>query len=235
MTNFKKAIPRRSLLRGVGAALALPLLDGMVPAFASPAEVAAKSPLRLGFVYAPNGMWPMDQWTPKTEGVSFELSTTLKPLAAFRDRITVLTGLAQKVAEGGSDHAYAFATFLTSVHPQGMGQLGISVDQIAAQHIGKSTPLSSLEVALFPSDLVGKCEGGLGCSFVNTLCWRAPTSPLPMEKRPRAVFERLFGDSDTTDSAERIKQIRQKSSILDSVLTEVSSFMKELGAGDRSK
>jgi Protein of unknown function (DUF1552) len=234
MMIFKKAIPRRTFLRGAGATLALPLLDGMIPAFASSAEVATKAPVRLGIVYVPNGMWPMDQWTPRTEGADFKLSPTLEPLARFRDRILVLTGLSQNPAKGRSDHSFAFATFLTCVHPKG-DQVGISFDQIAAEQIGKTNQLSSLEVALFPSDLVGKCEGGLSCDLISTLCWRNATTPLPMEKRPRAVFERLFGDSESTDSTERLKQIRQKRSILDSMVAEVASLAKELGADDRTK
>jgi hypothetical protein len=244
MMIFKKAIPRRVFLRGMGATLALPLLDGMVPAFASSAETAATAPVRLGVVYVPDGMWPMDQWTPKTEGAGFELTPTLEPLAPFRDRILVLTGLAQKEAltkpgEATADHSCALATYLTGVHPKHTAgkdfRAGISMDQIAAEQLGKKTQLASLEVSLFTTDLVGVCESGQTCTYLTTLCWRTPTTPLPMENRPRAVFERLFGDSDSTDRTERSKQIQENRSILDSVAVEVASFMKDMGAGDRTK
>jgi hypothetical protein len=244
MMIFKRTIPRRTFLRGMGATLALPLLDGMVPAFASPAETAAMAPVRLGIVYVPDGMWPMDQWTPKTEGAGFELSPTLQPLAPFRDRILVLSGLAQKEAltkpgEATADHSCAFATYLTGVHPkQTLGKdfrVGISMDQIAAEELGKKTQLASLELSLFTTDLVGTCETGQTCTYLTTLSWRTPTTPLPLENRPRALFERLFGDSDSTDRAERSKQIRENRSILDSLSVEVASFMKDMGAGDRTK
>src|SRR5712691_9204371 len=148
MMIFKKAIPRRAFLRGMGATLALPLLDGMVPAFATSADTAAKTPTRLGIVYCGNGMWPMDKWTPKVEGAGFELTPTLDPLAPFRDRLLLLSGLAHKEAllrpgEGGGDHSRACATFLTGVHPKGTTgkdlRAGISMDQIAAEEVGKHT------------------------------------------------------------------------------------------------
>ena len=244
MMIFKKAIPRRTFLRGMGATFALPLLDGMVPAFASSSDSAAKPPVRLGIVYVPDGMWPMDQWTPKTEGAGFELSPTLEPLARFRDRILVLTGLAQKEAltkpgEATADHSCAFATYLTGVHPkQTLGKdfrVGVSMDQVAAEQLGKETQLASLELSLFTTDLVGTCETGQTCTYLTTLSWRTPTTPMPMENRPRALFERLFGDSDSTDRAERAKQILENRSILDSLAGEVASFMKDMGAGDRTK
>jgi len=244
MMIFKKAIPRRVFLKGMGATVALPLLDGMVPAFASPAQRAAMAPVRLGIVYVPDGMWPMDQWTPKTEGAGFELSPTLEPLAKFRDRILVLTGLAQKEAltkpgEATADHSCAFATYLTGVHPkQTLGKdfrVGVSMDQIAAEALGKKTQLASLELSLFTTDLVGTCETGNTCTYLTTLSWRTPTTPLPLENRPRALFERLFGDSDSTDRTERLNQIRENRSILDSLSVEVASFMKDMGAGDRNK
>jgi len=244
MISFKKAIPRRMFLRGVGAAFALPLLDGMIPAFASSADTAAKTPVRLGVVYAPDGMWPMDKWTPKTEGAGFEFPATLEPLAPFRNQTLVLSGLAHKDAlakpgEAAADHSQAFATYLTGVHPKRTAgkdfRVGISMDQVAAEHIGKENQLASLEVSLFGSDLVGTCEAGETCTYLTTLSWRTPTTPLPMENRPRAVFERLFGDSDSTDRTERLAQIRQNRSILDSVSGEVASLMKDLGTGDGTK
>jgi hypothetical protein len=241
---FKKAIPRRMLLRGMGATLALPLLDAMVPAFAAAADTAVKAALRLGIVYAPNGMWPMDKWTPKAEGAGFELTPTLEPLAPFRDRLLVLSGLAHKEAlpapgEGGQDHARACATFLTGVHPK-MAEgkdirAGISVDQIAAEKLGKDTQLASLEVSLLSRDLVGNCESGFSCAYMNTLSWRTPTTPLPTEHQPRELFEILFGDSDSTARADRLSLLRKQRSILDGLTQGASRFLNEIGPSDRAK
>ena len=241
MMIFKKAIPRRTFLRGMGATVALPMLDAMVPACA---KAAGKAPARLGIVYVPNGMWPMDKWTPKTEGPGFELTPTLEPLAKFRDKLTVLTGLAHKEGmaiptDPGGPHTHAFATFLTGVRPKPTAgkdfQVGVSMDQLAAQAFGKETQLASLEVSLFLSDAVGSCEGGYACAYTNTPCWRTPTTPLPMEHSPRALFERLFGDSDTTDRTARLARIRERRSILDGVTKLASPFLGEIGPSDRAK
>jgi len=240
MMIFKKAIPRRTFLRGMGTAIALPMLEAMVPACA---KAAGKVPARLGIFYVPNGMWPMDKWTPKTEGPAFELTPTLDQLAKFRDRLTVITGLAHKEgiaipSDPGGPHTHAFATFLTGVRPKPTAgkdfEVGVSMDQIAAQKLGKETQLASLEVSLFPS-AIGSCEGGYACAYTNTPCWRTPTTPLPMEHNPRALFERLFGDSDTTDSTTRQARIRERRSILDGVTKLVSPFLNEIGPSDRAK
>jgi hypothetical protein len=238
MVIFKKAIPRRTFLRGTGAVLALPLLDAMIPALSG----AAKSPVRLGTIYVPNGMWPMDKWTPKNAG-ALELTPILEGLAPFRDQTLVLTGLAHKEAmatptDPGGPHTHAFATFLTGVRPKPTAgkdfQVGVSVDQIAAAKLGKETQLASLEVSLFPS-AVGACESSYACAYTNTPCWRTPTTPLPMEPNPRALFERLFGDSDTTDRASRLARIKEQRSILDGMTKLASRFTGELGPGDRAK
>ena len=243
MMIFKKAIARRAFLRGIGATLALPLLDGMVPAFAGALDQAAKPVRRLGFVYVPNGII-MDKWTPATEGAAFELTPILEPLAAFRENILVLSGLDHKTAlalagEGAGDHARASATFLSGVHPkktEGAGiQAGITVDQFAAQKLGKETQLMSLELALDSTEVVGSCDGGYSCAYTNTLSWRTATTPLPMSNKPRAVFERLFGDSDSTNPKERLARIQRDRSILDFVTQDVTRLVKELGAEDRSK
>ena len=243
MMIFKKAIARRAFLRGIGATLALPLLDGMVPAFAGALDQAAKPVRRLGFVYVPNGII-MDKWTPATEGAAFELTPILEPLAAFRENILVLSGLDHKTAlalagEGAGDHARASATFLSGVHPkktEGAGiQAGITVDQFAAQKLGKETQLMSLELALDSTEVVGSCDGGYSCAYTNTLSWRTSTTPLPMSNKPRAVFERLFGDSDSTNPKERLARIQRDRSILDFVTQDVTRLVKELGAEDRSK
>ena len=241
MMIFKKAIPRRTLLKGMGAALGLPLLDAMVPAFAT---AAGKAPVRLATVYVANGMWPMDKWTPKTEGAAFELSPTLEPLAPFRDQLLVLSGLAHKEGmpspnDPGAPHTHAFGTFLTGVRPKETSgkdyQLGISMDQVAAETLGKETQLASLEVSLFNRDMIGSCEGGWTCAYLSTLSWRSPTTPLPMERNPRGLFERLFGDSDSTDRASRLARIREQRSILDGVTKLASRFMGEIGPSDRAK
>jgi hypothetical protein len=244
MMIFKQAIPRRTFLRGVGATLALPLLDGMVPAFASLAGEATGRPNRLSIVYPPTGMI-MDKWTPMTEGAGFELSPILAPLAPFRDRMLVLSGLALKNAdailpgEGAvGNHSRASATFLSGVHPKKTEgadlEAGVSIDQIAANEFGKKTQLASLELCM-ETDLVGTCEAGYSCAYLNTLCWRSPTTPLPMETQPRAVFERLFGDTTSTDPAARLARIRENRSILDSVRQDVSRLATGLDATDRNK
>lgn len=239
---FKKAIPRRTFLRGIGVTLALPLLDGMVPAFAGPADTAAKPAVRLGFVYVPNGII-MENWTPTTEGATFELTPILEPLAPFRDRLLVLSGLDHKAGmalpgEGGGDHARASATWLTGAHPKKTDgrdfQAGISVDQIAAKELGKQTQLASLEIALETTASVGACDNGYSCAY-NNLSWRGPTTPLPMENHPRALFERLFGESDSTDPAEMLVRTRRNRSVLDSVTKAVAELAAGLGPRDRAK
>ena len=244
MMIFKKAIPRRAFLQGMGGTIALPVLGGMIPAFAGAAEAVVKVPARLGVVFVGNGMWPMEKWTPKTEGAGFELSPTMEPLAPFRDRLLVLSGLAQpeafpRAGDPTGEHMRASTTFLTGVRPSEIGgeaQSGISMDQIAAEKFGKETQLASLEVALTANhDLVGVCENNLSCLFVDTLCWRTPTTPLPMTNNPRAVFERLFGDVDSTDRAEQLARMRQERSILDGMTQRATVFLNKLDPGDRGK
>ena len=241
MMIFKKRIPRRTFLRGVGATLALPLLDGMIPAFATPP--ATTSPLRLSFVYVPNGII-MDKWTPAEEGAAFQLTPTLEPLASFRDRFLVLSGLAHnngaaQAGEGAGDHARAAAVFLTGAHPkktEGFDfRTGISIDQVAAKELGKHTQLASLEIGLDANEIVGACDCGYSCAYSNTLCWRSPTTPMPMENHPRAVFERLFGDSESTDPAERRERFEEDRSVLDYVAQDVARLLSGVGPGDRAK
>ena len=243
MMIFKKAIPRRMFLQGMGATLALPLLDGMVPAFATSADTAVKTPVRLGIVYVPNGMWPMEKWTPKTEG-AYELTPTLEPLSKYKDQFLVLSGLAQKQGlllpgEGNANHTTTCATFLNGVHPkvtEGRDvRAGVTMDQIAAKELGKDTQFASLEVSLCSTDPVGVCESGWSCIYLSTLSWRTPTTPLPMENKPRALFERLFGDSDSSGKAERLELIRKEKSILDGLTQAVSRLQAGIGPGDRAK
>ncbi|MEE8348560.1 MAG: DUF1552 domain-containing protein [Acidobacteriota bacterium] len=243
MIITKKFIPRRTFLRGVGTALALPLLDAMVPAATAIRSTAASPKTRLGFFFCPNGM-TMDKWTPSAEGAAFEMTPILEPLAPFRDQLLVLSGLDHKTGlaidgEGGGDHARSSATYLTGVHPlktEGLDiRVGTSVDQIAARELGKYTQLASLELALETTEVLGACDQGFSCAYSNTLSWRSPTTPVPMENHPRAVFERLFGDSESTDPAQRRARIQEDSSILDWVTQETARLLRELGPGDRSK
>jgi hypothetical protein len=239
MMITKKAIPRRTILQGMGAALALPLLDAMSPALAA-LPGTAKRTTRLSFVYAPNGMI-VSEWTPATEGAAFELTPTLQPLAPFRDRMLVLSGLNHNAAyalpgEGElAPHERAGATFLTGVHPKKEGYVGISVDQIAARELGKDTQLTSLELGLHNTEVVGQCEKGWSCAYLNTLSWSNATTPLPSVGQPRAIFERLFGDSDSTDPALRLAQIREDRSLLDAVIEATARLMTKLGPRDRAQ
>ena len=240
MMIFKKAIPRRTFLRGIGATVALPLLDGMIPALAAAGDTAAKSPTRLSFVYVPNGMI-MNKWTPAAAGASFALTPILEPLAPFRDRFLVLSGLNHDTAdplpgEGEvAPHDRAGASFLTGVHAKKEGHVGISVDQIAAKELGKHTQLASLELGLDSNDVAGQCERGWSCAYVHTLSWRTPTTPMPIENEPRVVFERLFGDSNTTDPAERLARIQRRRSILDSVTQAAARLLTGLRPSDRAR
>lgn len=244
MMVTKKYLPRRTFLRGLGAAVALPLLDGMCPAFAAIGQSERiNAARRLGVFYIPNGII-MDQWTPGAEGTAFEWTPTLAPLAPFRDQVLVLSGLNNRPAiprpnEGAGDHARASSTFLTGVHPKKTEgadiQAGISMDQIAARELGKQTQLASLEMTLEYTEMLGACDAGYSCAYSNTIAWRSPSTPLPMELDPRAVFERMFGDGDSTDRAARLKRIYEDRSILDSLIQDVARLSYRLGARDRSK
>ena len=243
MIITKKALPRRTFLRGLGATMALPLLDSMVPALAAATTTSAQSPTRLSFVYVPNGMI-MNQWTPKELGSQYQLTKIMEPLAPFRDDMLVLSGLAHNTGwalegEGPGEHARASATFLTAVHPKKTEgadlRAGTSIDQIVAREFGKHTQLASLELALDSTEVVGTCDTGYSCAYSNTLCWSSPTAPVPMENKPRAVFERLFGDSDTTDPAQLRARRQKDRSILDLVTQDVSRLVKRLGSKDRAK
>jgi len=240
MIITKKSLPRRTFLRGAGATLALPFLDSMVPALA--ATVGAKPALRLAFVYHPVGMI-MDRWTPAAEGTAFEFTPTMKALAPFREQLVVLTGLAQvngrALGDGAGDHAREGATWLTGVHPkktEGSGiRAGISADQIAARELGRNTQLASLELGLESPSLAGGCDSGYSCAYTNTVSWRSPTTPLPVEVNPRLVFERLFGDGDSTDPAARRAVLSEQRSILDYVSGSIDRLETKLGKSDRSK
>ena len=230
----KRTIPRRAVLRGLGASVALPFLDGMVPGLSA---CAAAGPVRFGAVYVPNGM-VMQNWTPAATGAGFELTPILEPLAPFRDQLLVLSGLNCTPPPGirGGSHSRAATRFLTDVHPGTWNPEAVSMDQIAARELGRHTPLASLELGLEGANFAGSCDsGGFSCAFSYTISWRDSQTPLPMEHNPRAVFERLFGDNETTDPAARDARRREQRSILDSVRADVVRLRGSLGAGDRLK
>ena len=233
----RRAIPRRTLLRGLGAAVALPMLDSMVPALSALGAPAATPTVRFGAVYVPNGM-VMQNWTPAAVGTDFELTPILEPLAAFRDQMLVVSGLNCTPPPGtrGGTHSRAATRFLTDVHPGSWNPQAISMDQIAARELGRHTPLASLELGLEGANFAGSCDsGGFSCAFSYTISWRDSSTPLPMEHNPRAVFERLFGDSETTDPAAREARRHEQRSILDSVSDDVARLRGSLGPEDRRK
>ena len=243
MIVTKKCLPRRTVLRGIGATLALPLLDGMVPAFASTRSAAVQRPMRLGAVYAPNGMNMWD-WTPQGDGESLELTPILQPLAPVRDSVVVVSGLDNNAAyrlphETGGDHSRCSAAFLTGAHPrQTEGadlECGISMDQVAAREFREHTQLGSLELAMEANDMAGGCEHGYSCSYTGTISWASPKTALPMENDPRAVFERLFGVSGSTDPVARLARIKQERSIIDMVNERLHQLQRGLSAADRLK
>jgi hypothetical protein len=235
----KKAISRRTVLRGLGATLALPLLDGMVPAFTAVAKTAAKPINRLGVVYVPNAMM-MPNWTPIGEGAGFEFNKTMQALQPFRNQILVLTGISSLPTPGrpGGAHAKGSTRFLTDVSPptsETWLDAGISMDQLMANEAGKETQLASLELAIESAEMAGSCDVGFACPYNNTISWRSANTPLPMQNNPSVVFERLFGDSGNTDPAARLARIAEDRSVLDSMTQEVASLKGVLGNGDRAK
>ncbi len=236
MIITKKAIPRRTMLRGLGACVALPLLDGMVPALTALSRTPAAPVRRLGVVYVPNGMM-MDHWTPQVEGAGFDFPTILQPLERFRDSVQVLSGMHGVDAEG--PHARASTRFLTGVaskRDDGSNlRAGISMDQLAGRVLGRETPLATLELAIDGRDFAGSCDEGFSCAYTNTIAWANETTPLPMENNPRVVFERLFGDSGTTDPDVRRARMKKDASLLDSVTDRARALSRALGADDRTK
>ena len=234
----KKSLARRTLLKGAGTALALPLLDSMFPAFTPLARAAAKPRLRFGAIYFPNGAI-MQEFTPKTAGPGFEFTPILKPLEPFQDALMVVTNLTR--SHPGSqvgDHAVSAAGFLTGIWPKRTEAEDVlantTIDQVVAQQIGQDTPMPSLEVATEDfTGYVGGCSPGFSCAYLNTISWSTPSTPLPMETNPRTVFERLFGEAG--NAAERQARIAKQRSILDSVLEETSQLERGLGPRDRTR
>jgi hypothetical protein len=237
-----KSVDRRTFLRGTGAAFALPLLDAMTPAFAT----APARPIRMGFIQVPNGIMNLqNEFAPAgAAGPLQELPRILQPLEDFKDRMLVFSGLDNQQAAGlgyelGGDHPRACTAWLTGSHAKMTAgadlHAGISVDQIAAKHFAKETQLASLEVGLESSEVVGSCESAYSCAYYNTISWRDDSSPLPMEHRPRALFERLFGAAGTTDPKVRAVLRQEDRSILDAVNQDISRLRGRLGGKDRGK
>jgi hypothetical protein len=228
-------LPRRTVLRGLGATVALPLLDAMLPAFSLRGRAAASPVQRFQAFYVPNGM-AMEYWSPKGEGSAFELSPILEPLGAFRDQMLVLSGIK---SSWNYIHAGASGSFLTGTPRGGRNEVEIiadvSMDQLLARQFGKETQVASLEMSMDAPNNAGACTGILSCAYTHTISWRSPTQPLPMEHNPRAVFERLFGDTGTSDRAAREARLRQHKSILDSVNEKLADLRRALGQQDQVK
>jgi Protein of unknown function (DUF1552) len=241
MIVTRKAISRRTVLRGIGASVALPLLDAMVPALTAAQKSAAQAVRRLGVVYHPNGV-VYENWEPKGVGAGFELSPILTPLEPFRDRLVVVTGLANRQADalgdGGGDHSRGSGSYLTGVHVRKSDSIvenAVSMDQMVARSLERETELSSLQLTVDANNLVGSCDVGYSCAYSNTLSWLTPTLPLMSENDPRVVFERLFGSSDSTDPRVRASRLRRDRSILDSVTARVRELQRKLGPADNTK
>jgi hypothetical protein len=230
-----KSLPRRTVLRGLGATMALPFLEAMVPAFSERARAAVGPAHRFLTFYVPNGM-AMEFWAPKGEGSTFELSPILEPLAPFRNQLLVLSGLR---ASWNYIHAGASGSFLTGTTRGGRNEVeviaDVSMDQLLARQFAKETQVASLELSMDGPANAGACTGILSCAYTHTISWRNPTQPLPMEYNPRAVFERLFGDSGSTGRAARDERLRQHKSLLDSVNEKLARLRRDLGAGDHAK
>jgi len=239
-------LSRRTVLRGLGTALALPVLDAMLPTVgfsASAGAAAAAGPRRLLWIYVPNGI-DMQNWTPATFGAGYQLTPTLQPMAAFKDKMMVVTGLvcdkARANGDGAGDHARAMAAYLTGVQPrktEGANiHVGISADQAAAMHIGHLTRFPSLELGIEQGISVGRCDSGYSCAYIHNLAWKNDTTPVTKDTDPRSVFDRLFSSNDPTESAEAAaKRVARNKSMLDFVLDDASSIQNALGAADKAK
>ena len=237
MTSFLtgRSLPRRTVLRGLGVTMALPLLEAMIPATGRSARAASRAAHRFLAFYVPNGM-AMEYWTPKGEGRTFELSPILEPMSPFRDQMLVLSGIN---ASWNYIHAGASGSFLTGTTRGGRNEVEIladvSMDQLLAKHSAADTQVASLELAMDAPANAGACTGILSCAYTHTISWRSPTQPLPMEYNPRAVFERLFGDSGSTGRAAREARLLEQKSLLDSVNDSLARLKRDLGVNDRVK
>jgi len=243
MIITKRAISRRTVLRGMGVSLALPLLDAMVPAMTAAAS-AAKPVHRYGFFYMPNGVamnhTGVNFWKPTTAGTDFDISPILKPLEPFRNQMTIVSGLhnrsAESLGDGNGDHTRSTGSWLTGAHikrTEGSDlRAGISADQAIASQFRRDTPLPSLELAILPNSVTGGCDTGYSCAYGTTLSWASPTTPLPTQSSPRLVFEQLFGDGGP--ASQQLAAARTKNSILDSAIDEMAKLRAKLGPSDRS-
>lgn len=235
MIISKKAFPRRTFLRGMGAAISLPMLNAMIPAMASPSE--SRMPLRTGYIYSPNGII-RERWRPATRGTNFEMTDILKHWEHVRDRILILSNMNNGESESVDGHVGGSSMFLTGVEPnKSLHELlvGTSVDQYIAQKMGKETPVASLQVCIEnAAELAGQSNAGYSSAYTNTISWSSPTTPLPMEHRPREIFERLFGDSGT-DPVARQERLTKQKSILDFVRDDASRVRRKLGMADVRK
>jgi hypothetical protein len=236
----RKALPRRTFLRGLGTAIALPVLDAMSPAFAA-SKVPGKTPVRMAFVYVPNGI-DMRNWNPSYEGPLQELPRILKPLEPFRQDITLLGNLTHNngraLLDGAGDHGRCCASYLTGVHPRKSVtdiQCGVSFDQIVAQKVGRETRFPSLEIGLEDARQAGDCDSGYSCAYTNNLAWKSATQPLPPILDPRALFERLFGNGIAMSPEQRARRNRMRRSILDFVTDDTRKLQSGLGPTDRRK
>ncbi len=243
--NFltKKHLSRRGVLKAAGVTMGLPLLEAMIPAQTALAQTAANPKVRMGLCFIPHGA-VMDNWTPEEEGALTHLSRTLAPLEPYREDLVVVSNLAHAMAapggpgDNGGDHTRSPAVFLNGVHPKRTDgadiRAGKTIDQMAVDVIGQETPLPSLELAIEDfSGLVGSCDVGFSCTYMNTISWRTPTTPLPMEINPRVVFTRLFGDGATAE--ERLQRIEQQSSILDAMVGQIRRLQGDLSPNDRNR
>src|ERR1700681_2880344 len=231
MAFLAKSLPRRTVLKGIGTTMALPFLDAMLP----PLRAAAKPAHRFQAFYTPNGM-AMEYWTPKGEGEALELAPIMEPLAPYKDQMLVFSGIK---ASWNYIHAGASGSFLTGTPRGGKNEIEIiadvSIDQLLGRHFASETQVASLELSMDVPANAGACTGNLSCAYTHTLSWRSRTQPLPMEWNPRAVFERLFGDSGSTDRTAREARLRQHKSILDSVMVKLADLKRDLGPRDQVK
>ncbi|MFN0124805.1 MAG: DUF1552 domain-containing protein, partial [Blastocatellia bacterium] len=240
MLITRKHLPRRTFLQGAGVSLALPLLDAMTPALASPAQKAV-APLRMAFLAVPNGI-EMKSWTPKGTGRDFEFTRILKPLEPFREDLLILSGLAHRtgISKEAGDHARAGGNYLTGVHPKRTTgadlEVGVSVDQIAARALGSRTPLASLELGCEATRMVGSCDAGYSCAYQNSMSWRTASMPMPPEINPRQVFERLYGTLETSaDPRVQAALTEDRRSVLDYVNARTKKLLGAVGPTDRRK
>jgi len=238
----RKPLDRRTVLRGTGAVLALPVMEAMMPSSSVAAEAADAARKRLHVIYTPNGMM-MEHWTPAAAGKDYELTPILQPLAPYRDKFVVISGLDQAQAEalgdGAGDHGRCCGSWLTGMHvkkTEGADLAsGVSMDQVVAKQFGDLTQIPSLEMGLEPTSLVGSCDTGYSCAYTNTLSWSSASTPLPVTVNPREVFERLFGDGDNLDAKSRLAQLKRQASILDFVAGDAKRLSSRMSANDKKK